>query len=591
MATIQPLGESDSVPPAAATLARISAIVVPKRTRASRPKVRTGCGTCKKRHVKCDETRPTCVRCEQAGAECSGYKPVRRDLEGKPARKDPIQRQVVESMALEPRVPWSAPDFEDCDLGYPIPPPGSTALQLHDEEVMYYDFFRYQLAHDLMGCFPCNFWTETVLNEAMRNDCVLHSMIAISALSRSLEQDPAALQEPFDGLPVVALVETSQTLSNLHARQAMRHYTKAMGLFRAHIGGGDDVSAREVLVVTLLFVAYELLQGNITAADSLLHSGSVLLKHKMLPRGGSSPLRHCTPSSDAAQLEQMLTRLLVSSYFSPVTTSPTSIFYFESAGNPHVDVPVLGQTTVFDFFQLWKEFTTRAFAFVQQHLASILLNLSFDMEASRQNQAEYLRYLRLWREALYDFAQSNRGDVYHAGLVLDEAMVARGLRIVEVHIIMCHAFMSGCLDRTGLAYDAYDASYRAIIDLTAPLVAESTPANRPPFTFDIALVPMVGFIVSCCRKRSIRMEALELYRKMSWREGAWDSHAMTIGKLGLIRLEESGATASGFIPPESRYYWTGSSWDPERRKLLATYYRMMPDDRGRPVVKEILLDM
>src|SRR5690349_9284878 len=41
--------------------------------RVSTPKVRTGCITCKTRHVKCDERKPTCFRCEKAGMKCAGY--------------------------------------------------------------------------------------------------------------------------------------------------------------------------------------------------------------------------------------------------------------------------------------------------------------------------------------------------------------------------------------------------------------------------------------------------------------------------------------------------------------------------------------
>ncbi|KAH7121724.1 hypothetical protein B0J13DRAFT_599332 [Dactylonectria estremocensis] len=32
-----------------------------------------GCNTCRKRRVKCDETKPTCVRCTKGGFECLGY--------------------------------------------------------------------------------------------------------------------------------------------------------------------------------------------------------------------------------------------------------------------------------------------------------------------------------------------------------------------------------------------------------------------------------------------------------------------------------------------------------------------------------------
>lgn len=33
----------------------------------------TGCGSCKRRKVKCDETRPKCTRCRKAGIICTGF--------------------------------------------------------------------------------------------------------------------------------------------------------------------------------------------------------------------------------------------------------------------------------------------------------------------------------------------------------------------------------------------------------------------------------------------------------------------------------------------------------------------------------------
>lgn len=33
----------------------------------------TGCGTCRSRHVKCDETRPFCQNCQHQNLPCPGY--------------------------------------------------------------------------------------------------------------------------------------------------------------------------------------------------------------------------------------------------------------------------------------------------------------------------------------------------------------------------------------------------------------------------------------------------------------------------------------------------------------------------------------
>jgi hypothetical protein len=37
------------------------------------PRSRNGCTTCKKRHRKCDETKPSCQECKKKKLKCEGY--------------------------------------------------------------------------------------------------------------------------------------------------------------------------------------------------------------------------------------------------------------------------------------------------------------------------------------------------------------------------------------------------------------------------------------------------------------------------------------------------------------------------------------
>src|SRR5256885_1456040 len=48
-----------------------------KRTRAHKPKVCTGCVTCKIRRVKCDENKPACLKCIKSGRKSDGYVPLK----------------------------------------------------------------------------------------------------------------------------------------------------------------------------------------------------------------------------------------------------------------------------------------------------------------------------------------------------------------------------------------------------------------------------------------------------------------------------------------------------------------------------------
>ena len=55
----------------------------------------TGCRTCKRRKVKCDETHPKCTRCNKAGVECTGFVPRLRFVDENPR----IRRSVAVSYA------------------------------------------------------------------------------------------------------------------------------------------------------------------------------------------------------------------------------------------------------------------------------------------------------------------------------------------------------------------------------------------------------------------------------------------------------------------------------------------------------------
>jgi hypothetical protein len=46
-----------------------------ERKRRTHIKVHTGCRTCKKRRVKCDENKPDCLQCQRLGLQCHGYDP------------------------------------------------------------------------------------------------------------------------------------------------------------------------------------------------------------------------------------------------------------------------------------------------------------------------------------------------------------------------------------------------------------------------------------------------------------------------------------------------------------------------------------
>lgn len=114
----------------------------PKARRQSKPKVRTGCVTCKSRRVKCDEGRPSCRRCVRRGLECGGY------------------------------VPITTLTFE---------------LSGDGREIRSYQYFHERSAKQLTGFYDHYFWNELILPSSRYEPSIRHALAALGGLHESID--------------------------------------------------------------------------------------------------------------------------------------------------------------------------------------------------------------------------------------------------------------------------------------------------------------------------------------------------------------------------------------------------------------------
>jgi hypothetical protein len=91
-------------------------------------KSRNGCLTCRRRHVKCDETRPACRRCNSYGARC-GY-------------QDRKCTSTTRSLLPAPLHSKARTDNPNRLLR-----PSTTGLS--GDDVMYFDIFRIEVVNDV----------------------------------------------------------------------------------------------------------------------------------------------------------------------------------------------------------------------------------------------------------------------------------------------------------------------------------------------------------------------------------------------------------------------------------------------------------
>lgn len=103
------------------------------------------------RRLKCDETRPACLRCTSTGRSCDGYS----------------------ALAI-------------ADLPFDIP---GTEQERHS-----YHYFRLQTATAILGSQDASYWTTSLLQLSYSQPAVKHALVAMASIHEALESTGWSLQ-------------------------------------------------------------------------------------------------------------------------------------------------------------------------------------------------------------------------------------------------------------------------------------------------------------------------------------------------------------------------------------------------------------
>ncbi|KAK8099729.1 uncharacterized protein PG998_012970 [Apiospora kogelbergensis] len=213
----------------------------PKASRTSTPKVRTGCITCKRRHMRCDEARPNCHNCFKSQRSCSyaNANPVTAIAPCKPSRSP---TPCVASPQKQTLLNADLDDFCDANgAGY------------------YHEFARMMHGDWLTGTSNRAFWGVTAPQFARTNPRYRHAAMAIGALGAWYRESGAPSLRARPGE------------ESAHYVQALGHYGRALRLHHRQ----DSLHDTSFLALLLLF--FELLRGNSKAALAHVNHGLALV--------------------------------------------------------------------------------------------------------------------------------------------------------------------------------------------------------------------------------------------------------------------------------------------------------------------------
>jgi hypothetical protein len=468
------------------------------------------------------------------------------------------------------------------------PSPGFTPLSrtFSAHEVPYFDFFLHGLAKDLSGYNCSEFWSRIVPCEAMGNDCVSNAVLAIAALSQGISNEVSSGSTR--SKPSALFPWTAKSIVNDHHRVALRYYVQALSLFRKQVDVGVDTrSPRTVFIMTMLLITFELLQGNMEMVDSLMTSSIQLLKESLSQYRQDTSLQDKAvrgrTEEDFNDIEHMLPFLSIMAGWTPFLKGQTrNLGLWETSAVD--DVPDLGYRSARELQANWSRFFARTSAFAGQAMTKVLQSCSTDAdpELSREQQT-YLSLLDKWRDVL-DLGLAR-------AVTASNDQAKRAIQLMQLHHLMANITLKCCLDPTDMIWDAYDNEFVILVERCLAFAIETKPAYRARFTLSMGLLSTLGPAIAKCRNHNTRMRALEIARRMPWREGAWDADAELFGKLGAVLLEERGRDANGFISAENRWTWLDGNWNIEKKILYGRYVRSVPDRSGNPVIMWLELGM
>ncbi|KAI0602833.1 hypothetical protein F4775DRAFT_530741 [Biscogniauxia sp. FL1348] len=519
------------------------------RVRAKKPKVRTGCVNCKQRRIKCDENQPTCYRCQKARLACR-YDPLKlKPGEGRPFR--PI-RPAAGHYGLDNNTTNTTNNSNNPS----DPSPGTTikSSNLNATEAGYFDVFRTSVVDNLCQNGYKNLWSQTMLRESMRDECIRDCVIGIGALYRAL------LYETTRGPALIPLWKIPTARMSKYHHDATLYYMNALASFRARLNSPKKTSPRTMLIVSILFLVYEVMQGNCESVDSVAHRAIEALKGNLGSlRPEIDPRTQVGSALDdegVREADYFLLRLVTfGACCSPLYHSQWKSDAYEETWPLASTVPDW-KASQQEILAAYDRHNTAGLVWGFRAYQGTVVGTTTNAMKLQKGQSTIISQSLAWCRFMQDKlrVETDPRQQYLWKVLLSGAKIQAIFgtyyddKAEEERVWDTRA--SDCLDAISLV--------ESIVD------GWKNPSGFPPM-FEDKVFPVIRGVITRCRDRKARFRALELCRRLvgPW----WENRTILIGYEALVAYEESARDANGHIPYKARYQWIGYQWDEDHTAL------------------------
>jgi len=524
------------------------------------------------RRVKCDERKPTCLRCVNFGVTCDGYKDIKkqsRKLEDIITRARPLVAK--QNVALIPN--------------------SSTARFKNGQEHLYFELFCSKTSFEILPTFNSGALRQMLLQACESNSSIRYAVIALGALDRTSERS-----EDFKVLSFENGNRKEEVTQ--HHQQALEQYSRAIEVMRKTASTGRQ-DIRTTLLTCLVIMCFEAWHGNHLLALQQIKTGLRLIEgwkenyttnSSLHPHGTSSP----APNIIEDDLVQIFGQLS-DQQASFADDRPREVHLALSKQGKEL---VLQMPPIFTSLQEARFFraliNTRAVHFIagvpisqfrypdrEYPVDGVWEDTSHQILLEQRNHA---RDFERWFQAFEPLSQNiDRED--------DKSMVDS--LCLQLHMKSSYMALSTTLAADELAYDDRLSDFISIIQLSSSIIHYLRRLHNskiPKFSFELLFILPLYLTGHKCRSLPIRQKAVELLLAWPRREGVWDS--IFAGKVTqwAMEVEEEFRDERGFVPGWARIRGIGWSHDDlvSRRAVLFCQQRVSADsDEMRVRVKSI----
>ncbi|KAH6991129.1 hypothetical protein BKA56DRAFT_610688 [Ilyonectria sp. MPI-CAGE-AT-0026] len=485
-------------------------------SRNSRRRVRSGCGTCRIRKVKCDEGRPACHRCISTGRACDGYGIWGGGSNSSvKLQQSHSASQDVETVVARPLAPLSV------------------LVATTSEEKYYFTWFKSQAMHKFSGAFASKFWNTLILQMGFREPAVLHAVLALSSVHRR-------------GV-VINTCEQRDIKDTLYEQEqfALQSYVKAIRHLQPHFSVKDRTSFRVALATCLVFIAVELLRGHFQAAISHLQNGLKVLQDAELSVNVDD--RNLRLKSGHELADDWIVETF------SVLQFQAELFSLSYHG-PFLIPPVVGHKPG----SIMPQSLDEAWQQMQRLLNEILHLAQTSCEEVPESEShlpphtllELQQHIRADLER-WLYMYENLRKSLHGHMSYDEN---KRFTILSGYHTMAKIMLEVCLcPGNESIFDSHTTQFVFLVSTLSELCAEAgtylptrlcrklRPGNFVDMAHsyvDVGWLPPLYYTAIKCRIHRVRLQAIRLIEISSHREGIWDAETTACIARKVMEIEE-----------------------------------------------------